>query len=244
MATESKWKTERAAQAFLQGIRGAIPGANLQFEVIGKITDLWLEKPVRALDLGCGDGVLGRFLLARYPGSAGLFLDFSEPMLKAARHATEAMEGVEVKQADFSSPSWVGAARPRGPFDIVISGFAIHHQPDQRKREIYDEVYDLLCPGGVFLNLEHVASPSPASEKLFDEFFVDHLYQFHSQTKSEVKRSEVAAGYYTREDKKENILAPVERQTSWLREIGFQDVDCFFKTFELALFGGRKPRRN
>ena len=27
----------------------------------------------------------------------------------------------------------------------------------------------------------------------------------------------------------------------WLRQIGFQDVDCYFKAFELALFGGRKP---
>ena len=41
-------------------------------------------------------------------------------------------------------------------------------------------------------------------------------------------------------DKKENKPASVEMQCQWLRGIGFQDVDCFFKTFELALFGGRK----
>jgi hypothetical protein len=39
---------------------------------------------------------------------------------------------------------------------------------------------------------------------------------------------------------KEYILAPVDLQCAWLRLIGFQDVDCFFKVFELALFGGRK----
>jgi hypothetical protein len=40
--------------------------------------------------------------------------------------------------------------------------------------------------------------------------------------------------------KRENILAPVEEQCRWLRLIGFADVDCFLKVFELALFGGRK----
>ena len=38
------------------------------------------------------------------------------------------------------------------------------------------------------------------------------------------------------EAEKENIPAPVETQCQWLRDIGFQEVDCFFKTFELALF--------
>ena len=36
-------------------------------------------------------------------------------------------------------------------------------------------------------------------------------------------------------------MASVEDQCEWLREIGFADVDCFFKVFELAVFGGRKP---
>jgi hypothetical protein len=31
-------------------------------------------------------------------------------------------------------------------------------------------------------------------------------------------------------------------QCQWLQEIGFGDVDCFFKLFQLALFGGQKPR--
>jgi hypothetical protein len=26
-----------------------------------------------------------------------------------------------------------------------------------------------------------------------------------------------------------------------LREIGYTDVDCYLKVFELAVFGGRKP---
>ena len=49
------------------------------------------------------------------------------------------------------------------------------------------------------------------------------------------------ATYHARPDKADNILAPVEQQCLWLRDIGFADVDVFWKWFELALFGGRKP---
>ena len=55
-------------------------------------------------------------------------------------------------------------------------------------------------------------------------------------------RQEIEKDYYQGPDKKENILASVEMQYEWLRDVGFQDVDCFFKVFELALFGeGNHP---
>jgi len=54
-------------------------------------------------------------------------------------------------------------------------------------------------------------------------------------------REEVAQTYYSRTDKTANLLAPVESQCQWLREIGYRDVDCYMKIFELALFGARRP---
>jgi SAM-dependent methyltransferase len=239
----SRWQTEELATAFLQGVRGAIPGADLQLAVLGKIVQLWCESPPVILDLGCGDGILGRYLLGRLLGAKGVFADFSDPMLKAAKAATADLPQATVVSADFSTPAWIKSVGEYGPFDVIVSGFAIHHQPDLRKQEIYREVFQLLTPGGIFLNLEHVASLTPAGERLFDEFFIDHLHQFHDRTSPEKSREDVADTYYRRPDKQENILAPVEVQCQWLRHIGFTDVDCFFKTFELALFGGRKLSR-
>jgi trans-aconitate methyltransferase len=240
MNQRSEWQTDELAKAFLEGVRGAIPGADLQFAVIGKIVDLWTAAPQRILDLGCGDGILGTFLLTRFPSATCLFLDFSDPMLDAACQNTGSLANARVEKADFGSPQWVGLAGSHGPFDIVVSGFAIHHQPDARKRALYSEIHALLQPGGLFLNLEHVASATRAGEELFDDFFVDNLYQFHRGMEPQVDRAAIVEKYYNRPDKKENILARVETQCDWLREIGFVDVDCFFKTFELALFGGRK----
>lgn len=236
----SKWQSRELTRAFLEGVRAAIPGADLQLAVIGKIADRWRGSPKRILDLGCGDGILGRFLLSRFPSASGLFVDFSEPMLDAARVNVGTLANATVAKADFSSPQWIEVAGRHGPFDIVVSGFAIHHQPDERKLGLYSEVFDLLAPGGIFLNLEHVASATKAGQELFDDFFVDHLHDFHKKSDADVSRDAIAGEYYNRPDKKENILAPVEDQCQWLRDIGFTDVDCFFKVFELALFGGRK----
>nr|VFJ44160.1 MAG: Ubiquinone/menaquinone biosynthesis C-methylase UbiE [Candidatus Kentron sp. DK] len=236
----SLWQTEEVAKAFLQGVREAVPGNELQFAVIGKIVRHWRDGPANILDLGCGDGVVGRALWEVFPGARCVFADFSEPMLVAVREKVSHLPQASVVKADFATPGWVDAVATHGPFDVVVSGFAIHHQPDDRKRSLYREIHELLAPGGVFLNLEHVASHTPAGEALFHEFFVDSLYAFHARSNPDASREVVNSTYYERLDKRENILAPVETQCDWLRGIGFQDVDCFFKLFEIALFGGRK----
>ncbi|MFA6173125.1 MAG: methyltransferase [Kiritimatiellales bacterium] len=237
---KSQWQTQELTKTFLEGVRGAIPGADLQLAVIGKIAQLWHPAPARILDLGCGDGILGRFLLDIFPSAQVMFADFSEPMLKAARDSLKTTPQAIIAAVDFATPQWIQSVAALRPFDIVVSGFAIHHQPDERKRELYSEIFDLLSPGGIFLNLEHVASETQPGQELFDEFFIDSLYNFHSRSDPSAKREEIANSYYKRPDKNENILSPVSKQCQWLRDIGFADVDCFFKVFELALFGGRK----
>jgi len=236
----SEWQTEKLTKAYLQGVRGAIPGASLQFAILGKIAELWCRDSLKILDLGCGDGILGRFLLEKFPSAHVTFVDFSEPMLDVAHEYLGETSRATVVKADFSNTKWRDSFLSVQSFQMVVSGFAIHHQPDNRKKSLYAEIYDLLSPSGIFLNLEHVASVTPAGEKLFDEFFIDQLYDYHMTPDSQKSRQDLADSYYNRPDKKENILAPVEKQCKWLRKIGFQDVDCFFKTFELALFGGRK----
>lgn len=170
----------------------------------------------RVLDLGTGDGRLLALLLVDRPQASGVGLDFSEVMLGAARARFGDDERVEIVEHDLSEP-----LPALGRFDTVVSSFAIHHLEHERKRSLYGEVLDLLEPGGTFANFEHVAS---ATHRLHLAFFaaIDEPIE--------------------NEDPSDRLL-DVETQLGWLRDIGFSDVDCYWKWLEMALLVGVKPAR-
>ena len=242
---DTAWQATGLANTYLDGVRGAIPLASVQLDILVRLAIAAQPAANSLLDLGCGDGILGHALLDAYGGNVAtaVFADFSPRMLEAARSRLSNHDG-QFLEIDYAQPDWVKLVENTLPattnsFDVIVSGFSIHHQPDERKREIYAEIYNLLSPGGLFLNLEHVASASRWVEEQFEDYFIDALYHHHAP--SGKTRDELAAEYYHRPDKSANILAPVELQCHWLREIGFENVDCYFKAFELALFGGIKP---
>jgi tRNA (cmo5U34)-methyltransferase len=165
----------------------------------------------RVLDLGTGDGRLLSHVLARRPVATGIGLDMSPPMLERARRRFHGDDRAQVIEHDLRDP-----LPDLGTFDAVVSCFAIHHCDDERKRSLYGEILSVLAPGGVFLNLEHVASPT---ERLQLDF--------------------LAACDMTLADEDEsNILLDVFTQVRWLGELGFVDADCYWKWREFALFGG------
>jgi SAM-dependent methyltransferase len=237
------WKREDLGKHYLDGVRSAIPLADYQLEVMLAIIEKFELKVKAFLDVGCGDGILGRAILSEYPTARGVFFDFSDTMIEAARQkAPKNSRKLFFVSEDFGKPSWVKSVSGYGDFDVIVSGLSIHHQEDERKREIYEEIFTLLAPGGLFLNLERVASPSPFLQHLFEEFFIDSLYKYHHSLDPTKTREEIALDHYNSPLREANILAPVDTQCSWLREIGFKEVDCYLKIFELALFGGMKPK--
>jgi ubiquinone/menaquinone biosynthesis C-methylase UbiE/acyl carrier protein len=236
---KSHWQTGIVSKAYLD-VRNAIPGSQFEIEVMLKLVRAWYPKPRTALDLGCGDGPLGRTLLEHFPDCHVWFLDFSDPMLDAARDRLGRSDRATIIKADFASSEWISNLGNYPVFDLAVSRLSIHHQTNIRKKQLYREIYDLLSIGGIFLNLEQVASSTAGIAEVYYEYLIDCLYAFYHQSDPDRSRQEVADGFYSNPARKENILALVDAQCGWLREIGFQDVDCFFKVFEHAMFGGRK----
>jgi tRNA (cmo5U34)-methyltransferase len=168
----------------------------------------------RVLDLGTGDGRLLTLLRIDRPEMFGVGLDFSELMLEAARERFADDKRIELVEHDLDQP-----LPPLGSFDAVVSSFAIHHLEHERKRLLYGEVVDMLEPGGVFANFEHVASPTHRLHLAFYAAIGEPLED---------------------EDPSDNLL-DVETQLGWLRALGFDDVDCYWKWLEMALLLGVKP---
>ncbi|MFZ0547050.1 MAG: class I SAM-dependent methyltransferase [Candidatus Promineifilaceae bacterium] len=237
---DTVWQTAELTRNFLEGVRGAIPLAEEQIAVMLFLAHMSNTSIEAFLDLGCGDGILGHAVLRQYPTAVGVFADFSPPMLAAARKRMADNDQAVFIESDYGKKAWLSQMAPYTPFNLIVSGYSIHHQPDKRKKELYAELYDLLAPGGLFLNLEHVASHTDWGKQVFDDYFVNSLYTYHQHNGSGQSKEQVTQNYYNRPDKAANILALVETQCDWLREIGFKEVDCFLKIFELALFGGIK----
>jgi ubiquinone/menaquinone biosynthesis C-methylase UbiE len=236
------WKTENLAETYLDGVRSAIPLANEQIEILLRLIKRFRPNVESFLDLGCGDGVLGKTLYTNWTESKGIFVDYSEPMINAAKIKCKEYENQSVFVVqDFGKADWLNSISTKLPVDVVISGFSIHHQNDDNKKRIYTEIFEkILKPGGIFLNLEQVKSATPEIETIFNEFFMDRMRQFQQETNSNIPIETIEEEFY--KDKKVNILASVEQQCEWLRELGFTNVDCFFKIFELSIFGGIKPK--
>lgn len=241
MVTDEVWKLPAIVNRFLS-YRAAIPLAQEQIGVMTSILKT-REQPVENfLDLGCGDGILGAAVLGEYPSAHGVLADFSDPMLEQAReHLKDYARQLIFENLDYGNPAWVNTIQAHGPFDAIVSGFSIHHQPDARKREVYAEIHSLLKPNGWFINIEHVASASQTSIGLFEHHYAFARYTIEKQNGGTRNFDEVLHEYSTRPDKAANLLTPVELQCDWLREIGYEEVECYFRIYELAVFGGRKP---
>jgi SAM-dependent methyltransferase len=168
----------------------------------------------RVLDLGTGDGRLLALLARKRPHLRGVGLDVSDVMLDAARARFEGEQRVELVEHDM------GSVLPElGRFDAVVSSMAIHHLEHDRKRELYAEVFEVLEPGGVFANFEHVASPT---QRLHVAFYA-------------------AIGEPLEHEDPSDRLLDVETQLCYLRDAGFTDVDCYWKWLEMALLIGVRP---
>ena len=241
MVTDEVWKLPAIVNRFLS-YRAAIPMAQEQIGVMMSILKSRARPVEKFLDLGCGDGVLGATLLGEYPSSRGVLVDFSEPMLEQARQQLQEYASQLVfENVDYGNSAWVTRVQPRGPFDAIVSGYSIHHQPDTRKRQIYTEIFSLLNPGGWFINIEHVSSEAQLNIDLFEHHYVAARYAMEQREGSARTFDQLAEEYRNRPDKAANILTPVELQCGWLREIGYEEVDCYFRIYELAVFAGRYP---
>ena len=236
------WQREKTVQWYLASVRGAIPFARDQFAIMLQIVENGRQPVRRFLDLGAGDGILSAVLLARYPAAEPVLVDFSPPMLAAARErlAPLAIQSTFL-EADLATPAWRDAVAAYAPFDAVVSSFAIHHLEDERKRALYGELLDLLAPGGTFAQIEHISADTAWMARAFEEGMIDAIWEYGRRSDQPLTRDAAAAAYTNRLDRDANRLAPLDAQCAWLRDAGYVEVTAPFRWYEIAVFGGYRP---
>jgi tRNA (cmo5U34)-methyltransferase len=177
---------------------------------------------LRVLDLGAGTGLLSAAVLSRYPQAELVLLDGAAEML---RHAEERLPAASITTVTGD----LREELPAGPFDAIVSALAIHHLEHPDKRDLFAHIHDGLRPGGVFVNAEHVAGPTP---------WLDGVYR------ATWREACGAVGATAREladaegRMETDRSIDVATQLQWMGAAGLQDCDCFFKHLHFAVLAG------
>jgi tRNA (cmo5U34)-methyltransferase len=234
----SRWSDSRFAQEYRDQADGYVPKRRNLIEIAQSLYIHFVKgsQPSRILDLGCGDGLMVQELLKVDDSLNATLVDGSQEMLKAAGNRLVHFEKKQLINASFQD--LLAQDLLQNTFGFILSSLAIHHLAMTEKEALFEYIYRHLDPGGIFLNIDVVLSPTDDLEKwylmLWQEWIVTHADNSQRRTLLPVPQNY--------KDNPDNVPDPLLPQLQALQRIGFKDVDCYFKYGIFAMFGGRKAR--
>src|SRR5277367_5378617 len=87
--------------------------------------------PIHVLDVGAGYGVVTEEVFRAFPKARVTWQDYSQPMQDRARERLAKYVGrLTFVLSDLASEPW--SKKIGGPFDLVVSGIALHNLRDKR----------------------------------------------------------------------------------------------------------------
>ena len=184
------------------------------------------ESAIRVLDLGAGTGLFSALIAERFPHAHLTLVDISEEMLSQARHRLVR----DAARFDFHTLD-LAQGPLCGQYEAVVSALAIHHLNDERKKHLFQEIYDVLCDGGVFINADQVLGVTP---EIDEEYKAAWLRQVRQRG---VGEGDLAAAL---ERMKEDEMSTLSLQLKYLEDIGFTTVNCWYKNYGFVVYTGRK----
>jgi tRNA (cmo5U34)-methyltransferase len=232
------WQQPELVGEFLDQRQLLLPLIDVQEQLIRRIFERDRHPIERFLDIGSGDGAMSELLLGEAPAAEAVLVDYSEPMLRRAERRLGARAGSwRTVSGDLREPAW-RTALPAGPYDAAVSGFAIHHLPAGRKRELFAEVFELLRPGALFVNMDVVVVEGPL-RGLLDEQIAANAIAAERERGGARSDEEIEHGLLA--DDSDDRPDSLAEQLDWLRAAGFEEAEVHFKWAEAAVFGAVKP---
>jgi tRNA (cmo5U34)-methyltransferase len=195
------------------------------YGTVGELVSRFCPDSPRILDLGAGTGILSAAIIDRAPTAHLHHLDASPDMLQQAANRLSGHQPqmfIQSLEADL----------PPGPFDAIVSALAIHHLNDTDKRGLFSRILSALAPGGIFLNAEQVSGSSTRLQNLFESVHLDRARALGS-SESEIADAIQRMAY--------DQCSTLADQVAWLTELGFDDAECFFRSFRFAVYGAWRP---
>jgi tRNA (cmo5U34)-methyltransferase len=184
-------------------------------------------RALRVLELGCGTGEWASMFLDRHPDSEYRAIEFSPNMRKlAAARLSARRRSVRFLDQDLNSPL------PMGPFDLIVSFFAIHHVLD--KQQLFHQVFNCLSPGGRLIFADITVASDPALEQTFLAGWAAFMRE---SGLTDERISRVLADHQVN-DRPESSM----QQQDYLRASGFHPVELIWSWEKFALFYAERRR--
>lgn len=236
---DSAWMETDYAGEYRDNADHFVLGRRTQLFVLQSFYRYFLSKrmPFEVLDLGCGDGELAANVRAVAPHARLTLVDGSADMLDAARARYADQPEATFVQATFAE--LIADSSTLGQYDLVVSGFAIHHLYLPEKIALFNVVFEHLKPGGAFVNIDTVFPTEDEAlidwyYKLWEEWIVARGERFNLAENFSGVPNE--ARY-----KAENKLSTLSSQLESLKSIGFTQVGSHYQNSIFVVFSGRKP---
>lgn len=178
------------------------------------------------LDIGAGIGLFSEMVLKKYPQARIELIDLSSDMLQIAKERLASYPDVTFTIADMND-----IQPENNKYDAIISSLAIHHLTDKDKKNLYQKIFCGLKPIGIFMHAEQVLAPNIHLQEVYHSTWLDKI------KKSGLSMKEIEMGL---ERVKLDKRTPLETQLSWLKDIGFANVDCLFKYYDFVVIKAEK----
>jgi tRNA (cmo5U34)-methyltransferase len=204
-----------------------------------------IPNPGRAfqvLEICCGQGLLAKQVLKRFPQSSVRGLDGSPGMLDAAQARLSGF-GARFSSAlfDLGLNDW---REQEAPVWAILSSLAIHHLEDAGKATLFQAVYRLLEPGGVFLIADLIRQESKTGMAYagwaYDEAVRLRALELDGNEGAFEEFKRLEWNYFYHPDDPLDHPSTLPDQLKWLEEAGFQAVDVYWVRGGHAIFGGSK----
>ncbi|MCC7368202.1 MAG: class I SAM-dependent methyltransferase [Chloroflexi bacterium] len=148
----SRWDAQQALH---------MDGREERFEAQLQAVDATVGGEIVALDIACGPGAISQRLLTRFPKAQAFAVDLDPLLLEIGRGALGTFDGrLTWVHDDLNDPAWAERLSTQlagRKLDAVLSSTALHWVSPGTLARVYRELGQLVRPGGVFLNADHLA---------------------------------------------------------------------------------------
>ena len=209
----------------------------------------------RVLDLGCSPGSLCDAVADRFPDAEVVGVDRDPILLRLGRETNRHGERMRLLDLDLAAPGWVHEVGQER-FDAVVSATALHWLNPDKLAGLYVTLPQVLNPGAVFLNADHL---------YFDGATEPFLKGVAEEQREKFRLAAIDSGAMTWEawweaarsvpgweaeakeweerwsDKSPTVKVSLEFHLSALRAAGFVETTHIFRWFDDVVVFARLP---